>query len=96
MTEQEYDEQIAPALAEIAKKIAALGGSMVACVEWQKNDAGITVIGVSEESGVGQQITRLAALCKGNFDQLCIEVMRRFDMSRTMFGQLISGNGQVH
>lgn len=96
MTEQEYDEQIAPALAEIARKVAALGGSMVARVEWQKGDAGTTIAGVSEASGVAQQLAGLAALCNGNFDQLIIGAARRFDMSQTIVGQLVGGSREVH
>lgn len=73
MTEQEYDEQIAPMLAKVAEKVSAMGGSMVARVEWAKDEAGITHIGITEKSVVGQQLTDLAALCRGNFDLLCIE-----------------------
>ncbi len=90
MTEQEYDEQIAPILADVARKVNALGGSMVARVEWEKDEAGITRIGVTEESGIGQRITELAAFCRGNFDQLYIEAARRFDMSQTLIGSIMS------
>lgn len=89
MTEQEYDEQIAPMLAEVAKKVSAMGGSMVARVEWAKDEAGITHIGITEQSGVGQQLTDLAALCRGNFDLLCIEAGKRFDLSQTVYKAVV-------
>lgn len=96
MTEQEYDEQIAPELARIAKKCTDLGGSFVARVEWEPGHAGITVASVTAASGIGQALTRLAALCNGNLDQLYIEMARRFDLSQTMVGRLIGGKGGVH
>lgn len=96
MTEQEYDEQIAPALAEIANKVAALGGSMVARVEWQKDEAGITCCGISDACGVGQHLTRMAAHSRGNIDQLFIWVGRQFDLSQTIIGRALGKDWQVH
>lgn len=90
MTEQEYDEQIAPALAEIAKKIGDMGGSIVARVEWQGGESGITILGVTEQSDVGQRLTQIAALCNGNFDQLYMTASRKFDMSQTIVGRFMS------
>lgn len=88
MTEQEYDEQIAPVLAGIAQRVQELGGSMVARVEWEGQRAGITHIGI-ENSSVSQKLTDLAALCKGNFDLLYIEAAKKFDMSQTIVGRLM-------
>lgn len=84
MTEAEYDDIIAPKLAEVAKLISEMGGSIVARVEWEKDEAGITKIGVTDQSGVAQQLTMWAALSRGNIDQICIEAMRRFDCSQSV------------
>lgn len=97
MTEQEYDEQIAPALAEIARKVSELGGSIVARVEWQEGDpgGGILFMGVDEDSSVAQRLTYFAALCRGNFDQLYISAARSFDLSQTLVGQIVGGHEEM-
>lgn len=92
MTEQEYDEVIAPALAEIALKIEKMGGSIVARVEWEPDESGITHIGVSKQSGVGQQLALLAALCRGNIDLLMMEAAKRFDMSQSVMGRMFQAS----
>ena len=94
MTEAEYDEHIAPALADIAKKITDLGGSIVARVEWSKDESGITHMGVSDESGVAQQLTQLAALSRGNIDMICIEAMKRFDCSQSAVLAVFQNSGK--
>ena len=48
MTEDDYDSEIAPALAELANRVKDLGGSFVARVEWEPGEAGITSAGISE------------------------------------------------
>ena len=85
MTEEEYDTIIAPMLADVANRVQELGGSIVARVEWAKDEGGITYLGVDGGSGVTQQLTALAALSRGNIDAMMMEAMKRFDCSQSMF-----------
>jgi hypothetical protein len=84
MTEAEYDEHIAPALMDIANKVAALGGSLIARVEWERDEAGITSIGVTEASGISQKLTAIAAHTQGNIDALCMSALKNFDCSNSI------------
>lgn len=92
MTEQEYDEQIAPLLLEIANKVDSLGGSIVCRVEWGPDQAGITTLGVTKDSGAGKQLATLAALCQGNFDQLYFSSIKHFDMSQSVVARIMRGS----
>lgn len=83
-TEQEYDEIIAPLLAKVAKRCDDLGMSLIARVEWKPDEAGVTQIGIGKESGIGQRLTHLAAHSRGNIDTLCIEAIKRFDVSQSI------------
>lgn len=83
-TERDYDEIIAPMLAEVAKKCGELGMSIVARVEWEPNEAGIT-LKREEKVGVGQSMAEIAALSRGNVDSFCLEMVRRFDVSASIF-----------
>lgn len=82
-TEQEYDEIIAPMLADVAKRCEELGMSLVARVEWGPGDSGITQMNV-DQAGIAQKLTQLAAHSHGNIDTLCIEAVKRFDCSQSM------------
>ena len=85
--EREYDEIIAPALAEISQKCTDLGMSIVARVEWATGEAGITYQGVSDDSGIAQRLALYAALCRGNLDDMIIGMRRDgIDMSQTIYG----------
>ena len=84
-TEQEYDDIIAPLLAEVARRCHDLGMSLIARVEWEPGETGITQIGVGPESGIGQRLAHLAMHCDGNIDQLCMEAAKRFDVSQSIF-----------
>lgn len=90
-TEQEYDEIIAPMLAAVAERCKELGMSLVARVEWQLGESGITFINV-EAAGIGQQMTNLAANAHGNFDALGIAMLKRFDCSQSAFLARYKGN----
>lgn len=83
-TEQQYDELIAPKLAEVGMLCANLGMSIVARVEWAPDQSGITQI-VPDTAGVGQKLTQLAAHSRGNIDSLLIAAMRKFDYSQSVF-----------
>jgi len=83
-TEQEYDEVIAPKLAEVAKLCTEMGMSIIARVEWQPGESGITQV-VPEGAGIGQKMTQLAAHSHGNVDKFCIEMVKRFDVSQSLF-----------
>ena len=95
MTEQEYDEQIAPALLELSNKVAALGGSFVARVEWALDGAGITAAGMTEEVSIGQKLANIAARCGGNLDALVFHCLKHYDTSRTVVGRMMRGS-QAH
>lgn len=83
-TEQEYDDIIAPMLLEVAKKADALGMSLIARVEWEPGESGITQIGSMDS--IGQRVTRLAAHCHGNIDAMLLGLLRSgVDCSASIF-----------
>jgi hypothetical protein len=85
-TEKEYDEIIAPMLADVANRCKGLGMNMVARVEWQPDQVGITQIGIDEGAGFGQKMAQLACHSRGNLDLFLIECGKRFDLSQTLYG----------
>lgn len=83
-TEQEYDEIIAPMLADIAKKADELGMSLLARVEWQPGESGITQIGPMDS--IGQKMTQYAAHSHGNIDKMLLSLVRSgVDCSQSLF-----------
>lgn len=74
-TEQEYDDIIAPMLAEVAKKAADLGMVMIARVEWEPGEAGITQIG-DQTISIGQRMAWHAAHSHGNIDKMLLSMQR--------------------
>lgn len=82
-TEQEYDEIIAPLLLDVAKKAKELGMSLIARVEWEPGESGITQIG--DLSSIGQLLTHAAAHSHGNVDTLCLHLIKNCDVSHSMF-----------
>lgn len=91
-TEREYDEQIAPLLVDVAERCEALGMSMVARVEWEPDEAGITQVGIGDNSGVSQRMAHLAVHARGNLNWLVIQCGRRFDLSQTVVGSMLKRN----
>ena len=92
-TEQEYDDIVAPMLAEAAEKCRELGMSLIARVEWEPGESGITQMGIGPESGIGQKMAQLACHCHGNLDQFNIEAIKRFDVSQTIVGTMLKRGG---
>lgn len=88
MTEQEYDEQIAPVLLELAQKVGTMGGSMVARVEWAPNE-GETTRGGDWQSSVSMKLAYLGAMCNGNLDKLVFSAQKYADTSQTIVGHLL-------
>lgn len=82
-TEAEYDEIIAPMLAAVAERCKELGMSLIAQVEWQPGETGITQINIGPTAGIGQKMAWLAAHAHGNVDLFCMEMMKRFDCSQS-------------
>ena len=92
-TEEEYDEIIAPMLADVATRCVELGMSLVARVEWRPGHAGITNIGVGPDSGVPQRMAAYAALSQGNLDNMVISMKRDgIDLSATLVGHKMFGH----
>ena len=83
-TEAEYDEIIAPMLADVARRCEVLGMSMVARVEWAPDEAGLTKT-QREEASASQRMASIAAFSRGNVDAFCLEMVRRFDVSNSIF-----------
>lgn len=81
-TEQEYDKQIAPLLKDVAEKCDKLGMTMIARIEWQKGEAGITQIG-RDKMGMEQLLTTYAAHARGNFDLLTMTLKKNCDTPGT-------------
>ena len=82
-TEQEYDDIIAPMLADVAKKCAELGMSLIARVEWEPGESGITQIGTM--TSAGQSLTQIAAHSHGNVDSMCLHLIKTRDVSASIF-----------
>lgn len=82
-TEQQYDEVIAPKLAEVARLCTELGMTLIARVEWLPDQYGITQV-VPSDAGLGQLLTQAAAHADGNVDKLCFDLRRRFDCSQSI------------
>lgn len=73
MTPQErerfYDEEIAPALAELCRHCAACGISILALAEWAPNAMGRTTL-LLEGHGEGIALAHTAATANGSADAL--------------------------
>lgn len=83
-TEQQYDEIIAPMLLEVAKKCHELGMVIVARVEWEPGECGITQIGNQEWSGQ-QMLAHLACHARGNIDLLCMTLTKKPGADNSVF-----------
>ncbi|HEY8596655.1 MAG TPA: hypothetical protein VIL84_15595 [Devosiaceae bacterium] len=84
MSEQEYDITIAPVLLDLAEKCERLGMRMVARVEWGEGAYGITQTGASDGPSAAHTLAVLAAHANGNFDGLCIALLKSCDCSASM------------
>lgn len=82
-TEAQYDETVAPMLLAVAKRCEELGMSLIARVEWEPGESGITQIG--DFSSIGQKMTFLAAHSHGNVDKFCLSLIRDCDVSASIF-----------
>lgn len=78
-TEQEYDDIIAPMLADVARRCDELGMNLIARVEWEPGESGITSMGIGDAASIGQRLTRLAAHAHGNIDKLLFSCLKHFD-----------------
>lgn len=77
MTDNEkwYDEEIAPALLAIGKKLEDRGMSMIATVEYNPDERGSTFV-LSKDATLPMHILRIAAQAGWNFDSLAMGVLR--------------------
>lgn len=82
-TEQQYDEIVAPLLAEAAKKAGKLGMSLIARCEWAPGEYGLTRIG-DPKSSAAQYLAWCAAHAKGNFDAVGMAMLREYDCSASV------------
>ncbi|MAY78597.1 MAG: hypothetical protein CL802_13660 [Citromicrobium sp.] len=80
MSEQVYDDKVAPLLRQVAEICMQHKMTLIARVEWERDKAGITQI-VPDDAGIGQKLTQLAAHSHGNIDALCLSAVRHFDCS---------------
>jgi hypothetical protein len=89
MSEKDYDEIIAPMLAEVAKKCEELGMQMVARVEWEPGNCGVTAFPPSIDAmkSGGMLVAATACLCHGNVDRLCISLSKRPGADQSIFLQ---------
>lgn len=88
-TEQEYDDVVAPMLAEVAAKCKELGMSLIARVEWEPNKSGITQM--NPKISAGQKLTWYAVHSHGNIDKLCLSLIKQEDVSQSI---VLNGWGQ--
>jgi hypothetical protein len=90
-TEQEYDEILAPMLAQVAQKAADLGMTLVARVEWEPGEAGITQIGPQDIS-IGQRMAWFAVHSQGNIDKMILSMQRAgIDFSQSIYLHTFTG-----
>lgn len=82
--EEEYDQLVAPLLNEAAKKAQELGFSLICRCEWEPGESGLTRVGDPKIS-VGQAMAWWAAHVHGNFDALGMQMIREYDVSRSIF-----------
>lgn len=85
MSEQYYDDHIAPKLLELAKDAAAHGMTFVASVEWEPGESASTITGDMSKAGCTQYMTALSARSQRNIDGVLVGLIKRFDVSASMF-----------
>jgi hypothetical protein len=90
MTEEQYDNEISPALSDIANKVAEMGGSMVCSIEFFDRIVGLTNVGVSLESCQAQILSLFASQSNGDVDVLYQKLTETFDISSTVVGKQLS------
>jgi len=76
MSEQIYDEQIAPLLAQAAELCKQYGMSLVAAVEYEPGSLGHTRLLSKDWTGAIGMVDEAVFAC-GNIDRLVISVARR-------------------
>lgn len=100
MTEEEYDAEIAPVLAELMRKVADKGGAMLCYVRFKGDDGGDS-FGLTmhaPDPSVHERIIELALKTRGNFDSIGIELTRlhkagTIDASQSLLlGRYIGGS----
>ena len=75
MTEQFYDDEIAPKLKELCDACKQKGVPFLALVEYDPGSVGRTEF-TPASAGIGQRIATWAARANGNIDSLMIAVQR--------------------
>ena len=96
MTEEQYDEMIAPQLFAIMKQVAEMGGSFMAYASFEGEDGrsfGETTH--LPDKTAAEMIMHMGLRCKGNFDALCMSLKRAeeeglIDLSNSMYLNLSS------
>ena len=74
MTEQFYDEEIAPVLLELAKKCDEKSISLISAVEFAPNDIGGTYN--IKKPGIEMKVAYLGCRCLGNVDNLIMSLLK--------------------
>jgi len=83
-TEQEYDDIIAPMLSDAAKRAEELGMSLLARVEWEPGETGITQVG--SVNSIGQKMAYYAIHSHGNIDKMILSMQRAgIDFSQSIY-----------
>ena len=82
-TEKEYDEIIEPMLLDVANKCKELGMSIIARVEWEPGESGITQ--VEPKFSAGQKLVFYAAHSQGNVDKMCLSLQKNEDCRQSIF-----------
>lgn len=70
-----YDSEIAPALLAIGKRCEELGIPFTAAIEYKPGEVGQTHY-MPDEACISMQISHRGAACLGNFDAVCISLLR--------------------
>lgn len=91
MTEEQYDEIIAPQLLKIMNQVADMGGSFMAYASYT-DDAGRAFGETTHlpNPSASEMIMHYAMRCAGNFDILCLALKKaenegRIDLSKSLF-----------
>lgn len=77
MSEQQYDDEISPALLKIVERCKDLGMTMVCMVEYEPGNTEITQH-VPKDASVQMKMAQLAMHSHGNFDKLAMSFIREF------------------
>jgi hypothetical protein len=99
MSEKFYDDEIAPAIQEIARKCKEHGMPFLAAVQFDtgtpNEGVGKTMCGIDDSLGEDMALTYLAMRARGNFDSFAINFARKYRDNSSMILRAIRPLGEL-